>query len=196
MAVRSASGSPERWLNDRAECVTSGSAALFAAPLRCWKELPDLFAGHATDVIRHCGNYALEEALGLRSSIFRFDAFCVIFARVFAILDMVCFCIEEGESPPTLSLLSSRSLILALADVPSSKTVGCQKPRPIKNRPTIPEMIRTLMVTFETFISLMISKPPPRMATANKISPKMKEIVCSVIALFAASSGAAPSRDQ
>jgi hypothetical protein len=37
------------------------------------------------------------------------------------------------------------------------------------------------MVTLETFISLT-SKPPPRMATANKIAPNMNDIVCNVIA--------------
>src|SRR6266487_2039730 len=63
--------------------------------------------------------------------------------------------------------------------IPSGRTG--QKPRPIKKRPTIPALILAPMVTWETFISL-ISKPPPRMATANKIAPKMNDIACSVIA--------------
>ena len=81
----------------------------------------------------------------------------------------------------------------AVDDVAPGRMPDDQNPSTTKIRPAIPAKILPLRVTLETY-STLTSKPPPRMATANKIAPNMNDIACSVIALLIAHNGADTAR--
>jgi hypothetical protein len=154
------------------------------APIKffCWDGLPNFCAGHAAYVVRRRGNNVLEVAPALRFLNSRFDvspsgAFLIALASVLAILNVICSYIETAVIAP-----QSVFVVLPLGHPDYRRRrfrpnylrrfpLRPKKTKTDKKRPTIPALTLPVVVTLETFISL-ISKPPPRMATANKIAPK------------------------